>query len=146
MICYVSRWPAIAAMVSWRKATEGENIQYTWSDGNNVAWSRGSKGFFAISGEGSLSREIQTSMAAGTYCNIAQVLYVLCSHVRGKCRFLCSLCSLDCTDTPVYCDFRTLESPKNYKDMTKTDRCLSSCHEIPRNTSVSNSNYPLLQI
>ena len=40
--------------------------------GNKAAWSRGGKGFIAISNEGEWSGTFQTGMPAGQYCNVIQ--------------------------------------------------------------------------
>ncbi|WP_410092463.1 alpha-amylase [Streptomyces sp. uw30] len=65
-------WPEIKSMVAFRNATRGESVTNWWDNGADaIAFGRGSKGFVAINHEsGSLSRTYQTSLAAGTYCNV----------------------------------------------------------------------------
>ncbi|MDT0570128.1 alpha-amylase family protein [Streptomyces sp. DSM 3412] len=65
-------WPEIMRMVPFRNATRGEAVTDWWDNGGDaIAFGRGGKGFVAINHEsGSLSRTYQTSLAAGTYCNV----------------------------------------------------------------------------
>ncbi|KAK8732749.1 hypothetical protein OTU49_006906 [Cherax quadricarinatus] len=62
------RWPSIYKMVRFRNAmeeTDGWDNYYC--DGNVVAFSRGTRGFFAMIKSGTLSQTFQTGMPAGTY-------------------------------------------------------------------------------
>ncbi|MFE5188126.1 alpha-amylase family protein [Streptomyces sp. NPDC056628] len=65
-------WPEIKSMVAFRNATRGQAVTNWWDNGGDaIAFGRGSKGFVAINHEsGSLSRTYQTSLPAGTYCNV----------------------------------------------------------------------------
>ncbi|MEU3945097.1 alpha-amylase family protein [Streptomyces sp. NPDC029526] len=65
-------WPEIKAMVGFRNATRGQAVTNWWDNGGDaIAFGRGSKGFVAINHEsGSLTRTYQTSLPAGTYCNV----------------------------------------------------------------------------
>ncbi|MFH8803528.1 alpha-amylase family protein [Streptomyces sp. NPDC017936] len=65
-------WPEIKSMVAFRNATRGAAVTNWWDNGGDaIAFGRGSKGFVAINHEsGSLSRTYQTSLPAGTYCNV----------------------------------------------------------------------------
>ncbi|WP_205614259.1 alpha-amylase [Streptomyces dangxiongensis] len=65
-------WPEIRSMVAFRNATRGQAVSNWWDDGNNaIAFGRGTKGYVAINHEtSSLTRTYQTSLAAGTYCNV----------------------------------------------------------------------------
>ncbi|MFE9764882.1 alpha-amylase family protein [Streptomyces sp. NPDC005808] len=65
-------WPEIQRMVAFRNATRGESVTNWWDNGADaIAFGRGSKGFVAINHESSsLTRTYQTSLAAGTYCNV----------------------------------------------------------------------------
>lgn len=65
-------WPEIKSMVAFRNATRGQGLTDWWDNGGNaIAFGRGGKGFVAVNHEsGSLSRTYQTSLAAGTYCNV----------------------------------------------------------------------------
>jgi alpha-amylase len=65
-------WPEIKSMVAFRNATRGQAVTDWWDNGNNaIAFGRGSKGFVAINHEqSSLTRTYQTSLPAGTYCNV----------------------------------------------------------------------------
>jgi alpha-amylase len=65
-------WPEIKSMVAFRNATRGQAVTNWWDNGGDaIAFGRGGKGFVAINHEsGSLTRTYQTSLAAGTYCNV----------------------------------------------------------------------------
>ncbi len=62
----------IAAMVGFRRAVAGTDLDRAWdSGGDAVAFSRGDKGFVAINnGSASVSATITTGLAGGTYCDI----------------------------------------------------------------------------
>ncbi|KAG5306614.1 AMY1 amylase, partial [Acromyrmex insinuator] len=67
------RWPQIYRMVQFRNLVNGENVHNWWSNGKNqIAFSRGAKGFIAFNVEGNsnLLRKLQTGLPAGTYCDI----------------------------------------------------------------------------
>ncbi|ROT61945.1 amylase [Penaeus vannamei] len=64
------RWNAITQMVKFRNAVAGTQIANWFQEGDNVAFSRGDKGFFAMSKYGSFDRTLQTGMPAGTYCEL----------------------------------------------------------------------------
>ncbi|MFG2607834.1 alpha-amylase family protein [Streptomyces sp. NPDC048514] len=65
-------WPEIRSMVAFRNATRGQAVTGWWDNGNNaIAFGRGTKGYVAINHESSsLTRTYQTSLPAGTYCNV----------------------------------------------------------------------------
>ncbi|MCM1976553.1 carbohydrate binding domain-containing protein [Streptomyces sp. G1] len=65
-------WRQIANMVDFRNVSEGTALTDWWDNGNNaIAFGRGSKAYVAINHEGgSLTRTYQTSLPAGTYCDI----------------------------------------------------------------------------
>lgn len=65
-------WPEIRSMVGFRNATRGQSVTDWWDNGGDaIAFGRGGKGFVAINHEsGSLTRTYQTSLPAGTYCNV----------------------------------------------------------------------------
>jgi alpha-amylase len=69
------RWHAIAGMVGFRDFTAGSptltNVWSNPSDGNQIAFGRGSAGFVAINRSGKpMSQTLQTGLAAGTYCDV----------------------------------------------------------------------------
>ncbi|MGV9253039.1 alpha-amylase [Streptomyces sp. NPDC003697] len=66
------KWPEIKSMVAFRNATRGQSVTDWWDNGNNaIAFGRGSKGYVAINHESSsLTRTYQTSLPAGSYCNV----------------------------------------------------------------------------
>nr|WP_217698398.1 alpha-amylase family protein [Peterkaempfera griseoplana] len=66
------RWQQIANMVGFRNATAGTAVTNWWANGNNaIAFGRGSKGYVAINHEGgSISQTFQTSLPAGSYCDV----------------------------------------------------------------------------
>ncbi|MFF9766368.1 alpha-amylase family protein [Streptomyces sp. NPDC014636] len=65
-------WPEITSMVAFRNATRGQAVTNWWDNGNDwIAFGRGGKGYVAINHEsGSMTRTYQTSLPAGTYCNV----------------------------------------------------------------------------
>ncbi|MET9500337.1 alpha-amylase family protein [Streptomyces sp. NPDC006622] len=65
-------WPEIQRMVAFRNATRGQSVTNWWDNGGDaIAFGRGAKGYVAINHESSsLSRTYQTSLPAGTYCNV----------------------------------------------------------------------------
>ncbi|NEC29890.1 glycosidase [Streptomyces sp. SID8111] len=65
-------WPEIKAMVGFRNATRGQAVTDWWDNGGDaIAFGRGSKGFVAVNHEsGPLTRTYQTSLPAGTYCDV----------------------------------------------------------------------------
>ena len=64
------RWSSIANMVAFRNAVAGTN-KANWFDQNNeVAFSRGNKGFFAMAKSGHMDRTLQTGLPAGQYCDL----------------------------------------------------------------------------
>ena len=62
----------VAPMLAFRKASAGTDIASFWDNGGNqVAFSRGNKGFVAINREATaLSRAFMTGLAAGSYCDV----------------------------------------------------------------------------
>jgi len=70
------RWTPIANMVGWRNAASSGNTLDNWqtgSNGNQIAFSRGSSAFIAMNRDGSTwNAKLMTDMPAGTYCNIIQ--------------------------------------------------------------------------
>ncbi|MFE7767071.1 alpha-amylase family protein [Streptomyces sp. NPDC057438] len=83
-------WPEIMRMVPFRNATRGEAVTNWWDNGGDaIAFGRGSKGFVAVNHESSsLSRTYQTSLAAGTYCNVQNNTTV---SVNGSGQFTATL-------------------------------------------------------
>ncbi|MEV7283617.1 alpha-amylase family protein [Streptomyces sp. NPDC093252] len=65
-------WPEIERMVAFRNATRGQAVTNWWDNGADaIAFGRGNRGFVAINHEsGPLTRTYQTSLPAGTYCNV----------------------------------------------------------------------------
>ncbi|MEV5881465.1 alpha-amylase family protein [Streptomyces sp. NPDC052020] len=65
-------WPEIKSMVAFRNATRGEAVTNWWDNGGDaIAFGRGGRGFVAINHEsGPLTRTYQTSLPAGTYCDV----------------------------------------------------------------------------
>nr|WBO77589.1 alpha-amylase family protein [Streptomyces sp. SBE_14.2] len=66
------KWPEIIRMVGFRNATRNQAVTNWWDNGNDaIAFGRGNKGYVVINHEtGSLNRTFQTSLPAGTYCNV----------------------------------------------------------------------------
>ncbi|WP_079155436.1 alpha-amylase [Streptomyces ambofaciens] len=65
-------WPEIRSMVAFRNATRGQAVTNWWDNGNDaIAFGRGSKGYVVVNHEsGALTRTYQTSLPAGTYCDV----------------------------------------------------------------------------
>ncbi|GAA4787983.1 alpha-amylase family protein [Streptomyces ziwulingensis] len=65
-------WPEIKSMVAFRNAVRGQSVTGWWDNGGDaIAFGRGTKGYVAINHEsGALSRTYQTSLPAGTYCDV----------------------------------------------------------------------------
>ncbi|MEV8554308.1 carbohydrate-binding module family 20 domain-containing protein [Streptomyces glaucescens] len=65
-------WREIAGMVGFRNTAGSAEVTDWWDNGNNaIAFGRGSKAYVAINHEsGSLIRTFQTSLPAGTYCDV----------------------------------------------------------------------------
>jgi alpha-amylase len=62
----------LGGMVGWHNAVSGTSVANWWSDGSNqIAFSRGAKGYIAINNSGSaLNRTFATGLPAGTYCDV----------------------------------------------------------------------------
>lgn len=62
----------ITAMVAFRRAVAGTDVNTTWDDGANaVAFSRGTAGFVAINnGTAGVTMSIPSNLPAGTYCDV----------------------------------------------------------------------------
>jgi alpha-amylase len=56
------RWNPIAKMVRFRNAVAGTQMDNYWNNGGAVAFSRGSKGFFAMAKGGSMSETLATGL------------------------------------------------------------------------------------
>ncbi|MBT8226077.1 MAG: alpha amylase C-terminal domain-containing protein [Dactylosporangium sp.] len=65
-------WRQIANMVAFRNAASGTAVTNWWDNGNDqIAFGRGTVAYVAINHEsGSLTRTFQTSLPAGTYCDV----------------------------------------------------------------------------
>ncbi|MBE1492672.1 carbohydrate-binding module family 20 domain-containing protein [Plantactinospora soyae] len=66
------RWRTTANMVGLRNAAAGAGVTNWWSNGGNqIAFGRGSTGYAAFNRNGgALTRTFQTSLPAGTYCDV----------------------------------------------------------------------------
>ncbi|MGH3375197.1 MAG: carbohydrate-binding module family 20 domain-containing protein [Actinoallomurus sp.] len=62
----------LGGMVGWHNTVKGTSVANWWTDGSNqIAFSRGAKGYVAINNSGStLNRTFATGMPAGTYCDV----------------------------------------------------------------------------
>ncbi|KIF03670.1 glycosidase [Streptomyces sp. RSD-27] len=65
-------WPEISSMVAFRNTARGQGVTDWWDNGGNqIAFGRGTKAYVALNHEGSpLTRTFQTSLPAGTYCDV----------------------------------------------------------------------------
>ncbi|XP_004924134.1 alpha-amylase 4N [Bombyx mori] len=66
------RWRQIYQMVAFRNAVRDTRVENWWDNGlNQIAFSRGNKGFIAINAEGrDLDVILQTGLPSGTYCDV----------------------------------------------------------------------------
>ncbi len=69
---FIHRWTAVSNMVKFRSETRGQPItNWTTGSADQVAFSRGNKGFVAINNTGgNWSRTFATGLPAGDYCNV----------------------------------------------------------------------------
>lgn len=76
------RHQAIAGMSGFHNTAYGTELNNWWDNGNGqVSFGRGAAGFVAFNREGGeLSREFQSSLPAGTYCNV-----LTGEVIDGKC-------------------------------------------------------------
>ncbi|MFI7273334.1 carbohydrate-binding module family 20 domain-containing protein [Streptomyces sp. NPDC049879] len=83
-------WPEIESMVAFRNATAGQAVTDWWDNGNDaIAFGRGDRGYVAVNHEGSsLTRTFDSSLAAGTYCDVQSDRTVT---VDGSGRFTATL-------------------------------------------------------
>ncbi|MFD4141242.1 carbohydrate-binding module family 20 domain-containing protein [Streptomyces sp. NPDC058572] len=65
-------WREISSMVAFRNVARGQAVTNWWDNGGDrIAFGRGAKAYVAINHESSpLSRTFQTSLPAGTYCDV----------------------------------------------------------------------------
>ncbi|MFK4185553.1 carbohydrate-binding module family 20 domain-containing protein [Streptomyces sparsogenes] len=65
-------WREIASMVKFRNTAAGTAVTNWWDNGGNqIAFGRGDKAYVVINHEGStLTRTFQTSLPAGSYCDV----------------------------------------------------------------------------
>ncbi|WP_236245283.1 carbohydrate-binding module family 20 domain-containing protein [Streptomyces sp. CC210A] len=65
-------WREIKSMVAFRNVARGQGVTNWWDNGNDaIAFGRGDKAYVAINHEGgAITRTFQTSLAAGSYCNV----------------------------------------------------------------------------
>jgi alpha-amylase len=68
------RRPYVPGMLAFRKATHGTKLANVWTNGKNqLAFSRGERGFVVINGESSeLTRTFDTGLSAGEYCDAVE--------------------------------------------------------------------------
>lgn len=66
------RWQAIANMVGFRNATQGQPVTRWWSNGANlIAFGRGDRGYVVMNRESTtMDRSYQTGLPAGDYCDV----------------------------------------------------------------------------
>ncbi|QES37727.1 glycosidase [Streptomyces venezuelae] len=83
-------WPEIRGMVKFRNAARGASVTDWWDNGNDtIAFGRGDKAYVVINHEGAtVNRTFQTSLAAGTYCDVQSGRSV---GVDGSGRFTASV-------------------------------------------------------
>ena len=71
---FIHRWGNVANMVKFRSTTAGQGVDnFINGTTNQIAFSRGNKGFVAINNEfAAWNATFQTGLPAGTYCNVIQ--------------------------------------------------------------------------
>ncbi|XP_076259627.1 alpha-amylase-like [Rhynchophorus ferrugineus] len=75
------RWSPIFNMVAFRNAVAGTELNNWWDNGDNqIAFSRGDKGFYAATASGDINTSISTGLPDGTYCDV-----ISGSYVDGQC-------------------------------------------------------------
>lgn len=74
------RWTSVVGMVGFKNQVEGTGLEKYWTSGNRIAFSRGDKGFFAVSANGGITESIPASIPDGTYCDV-----VTGNLVNGQC-------------------------------------------------------------
>ncbi|MFF4493370.1 carbohydrate-binding module family 20 domain-containing protein [Streptomyces sp. NPDC001546] len=65
-------WPQLSSMVAFRNAARGQGVTDWWDNGGNqIAFGRGTRAYVALNHESApLTRTFQTSLPAGTYCDV----------------------------------------------------------------------------
>jgi alpha-amylase len=67
------RWRTTANLVQLRNVSHGHDVVHWWSDGNQLAFGRGSAAFLVFNrDEAPLTRTFTTDLPAGTYCEVAR--------------------------------------------------------------------------
>lgn len=71
---FIHRWSSVSNMVGFRATVAGESVKdFYHGTVNQIAFSRGSKGFVAINNDSATwGLEIRSSLPQGTYCNVAK--------------------------------------------------------------------------
>jgi alpha-amylase len=64
------RWRPIANMAAFRNAVVGTKKENYFNQNDQVAFSRGNKGFFAMARAGHMDETLQTGLPAGEYCDL----------------------------------------------------------------------------
>ncbi|XP_060527358.1 alpha-amylase-like isoform X2 [Cylas formicarius] len=65
------RWRQVFNMVQFRSVVIGTGLNDWWDNGDNqIAFSRGNKGFVAFTISGDINQSILTNLSAGTYCDV----------------------------------------------------------------------------
>ena len=64
------RWNPIANMVAFRNAVAGTDVNHYKMENDEVSFSRGNKGFFAMAKQGHMDAHVQTGLPAGQYCDL----------------------------------------------------------------------------
>ncbi|VEN53994.1 unnamed protein product [Callosobruchus maculatus] len=75
------RWSQIYNMVEFRNVVHGTPMANWWTDGNQqIAFSRGNKGFVAFTVSGDINADLQTGLPAGSYCDLITGI-----HINNSC-------------------------------------------------------------
>ena len=91
------RWNAIANMVAFRNTVVGTNKQNYFNQNNQIAFSRGNKGFFAMTRGARMDQTLQTGLPAGEYCDlITDCAKKFTVDGSGMCHII-----IDDNDTPI---------------------------------------------
>nr|CAI5863320.1 unnamed protein product [Callosobruchus analis] len=75
------RWSQIYNMVEFRNIVHGTSLTNWWTDNNQqIAFGRGNNGFVAFTVSGDIDTHLQTSLPAGSYCDLITGI-----HINNSC-------------------------------------------------------------
>lgn len=91
------RWRPVANMVAFRNAVAGTAKEHYFNQNNQIAFSRGNKGFFAMARDGHMDQTLQTGLPAGDYCDlITECAKMITVNANGEAHIV-----IDNPDEPI---------------------------------------------